>query len=71
MEKIALITDSACDISADIAKENNIKILPFKIIFSNKEYDDGIDITPNMLYELLKKKFLQHRYLVLIDLLMH
>ncbi|AGX41158.1 DegV family protein [Clostridium saccharobutylicum] len=56
MEKIALITDSACDISADIAKENNIKILPFKIIFSNKEYDDGIDITPNMLYELLKKE---------------
>lgn len=56
MEKIALITDSASDISAHIAKENNIKVLPFKIIFSNKEYDDGIDITPTMLYEALQKE---------------
>ena len=53
MEKIALITDSASDLSTDFAKKNNIKILPFKIIFSDREYDDGIDITPKMLYEAL------------------
>lgn len=56
MNKIALITDSASDLSTDFAKENNIKILPFKIIFSDREYDDGIDINPKMLYELLPKE---------------
>lgn len=53
MEKIALITDSASDISADFAKQNDIKVVPFKIIFSDREYDDGIDITPRMLYDIL------------------
>ena len=53
MEKIALITDSACDLSIDFTKKNNIKMVPFKIIFSDRDYDDGIDITPQMLYEAL------------------
>ncbi|WP_244834258.1 DegV family protein [Clostridium sp. BJN0001] len=53
MEKIALITDSACDLKREYANEHNIEILPFKIIFSDKEYDDGIDITPKMLYSML------------------
>lgn len=53
MEKIALITDSASDINSDLIKKYNINILPFKIIFSDKEYRDGIDITPSMLYEKL------------------
>jgi len=56
MDKIALITDSASDLSTDFAKNNNIKVLPFKIIFSDREYDDGIDITPKMLYEILPKE---------------
>lgn len=53
MERIALITDSASDISTDFARNNNITILPLKIIFSDREYDDGVDITPKMLYEAL------------------
>jgi len=56
MNKIALITDSASDLSTDFAKNTNIKVLPFKIIFSDREYDDGIDITPKMLYEILPKE---------------
>ena len=53
MEKIALITDSASDINSELIKKYNINILPFKIIFSDKEYKDGVDITPSMLYEKL------------------
>lgn len=56
MEKIALITDSASDVSASFAKENNIKVIPFKIIFSDREYNDGIDLTPEMLYSFLPKE---------------
>ncbi|WP_283625284.1 DegV family protein [Clostridium butyricum] len=53
MEKIALITDSASDINSELIKKYNINVLPFKIIFSYKEYKDGVDITPSMLYEKL------------------
>lgn len=56
MDKIALITDSASDLNTNFVIENNIKIVPFKIIFSDKEYIDGIDITPKALYEYLPKE---------------
>lgn len=53
MEKILLITDSASDINENLIKENNIKVLPFKITFSDREYEDRVDITPEMLYKVL------------------
>jgi DegV family protein with EDD domain len=56
MEKIALITDSASDIGFELLEKNNIKMLPFRIIYSDKEYEDRIDITPQMMYERLEKE---------------
>ena len=56
MEKIALIVDSASDIKQDFARENNITVVPFKVIYSDREYIDGIDINPDMLYKSLKKE---------------
>lgn len=50
MEKIALITDSASDITKDIVDKYNIKVLPFKIIYRDKEFSDGIDITSKDVY---------------------
>ena len=32
MQKIALITDSACDLDLNTLKENNINLLPLRII---------------------------------------
>lgn len=54
MERIALITDSASDISVELLTENKIKLLPFKVIYSDGEYEDRIDITPQMMYDRLK-----------------
>ncbi|RII34498.1 DegV family protein [Clostridium chromiireducens] len=54
MEKIALITDSASDISIEILEENNIKMLPFKILYSDGEFEDRIEISPEMMYKRLK-----------------
>ena len=54
MEKIALMTDSASDISVELLEENNIKLLPFRIIYSDKEYEDRLEITPQTMYERLK-----------------
>lgn len=54
MEKIALITDSASDISKEIALKYNIKVLPFKIIYRDREFSDGIDISSKEVYETLE-----------------
>jgi len=54
MEKIALITDSASDITKDIVDKYNIKVLPFKIIYRDKEFSDGIDITSQDVYATLE-----------------
>lgn len=54
MEKIALITDSASDITKDIVEKYNIKVLPFKIIYRDKEFSDGIDITSKEVYATLE-----------------
>ena len=54
MNSIALITDSACDISCDFIQKYNIKIIPLRISFSDKTFRDRVDITPPELYDMLK-----------------
>jgi len=54
MEKIALITDSACDIDDETLRKYHIQVLPFKIIYKNREYTDKIDITPQEVYHNMK-----------------
>lgn len=56
MEKIALITDSACDLSIDSIKENNIFLLPFRIIYKDKEFNDRVDIEPSYVYDKLSEE---------------
>ena len=56
MQKIALITDSACDIDLNTLKENNINLLPLRIIYSNGDYRDRIDISPQEVYDNLEKE---------------
>ncbi|GAA0086027.1 DegV family protein [Clostridium sp. CTA-7] len=56
MQKIALLVDSACDLSLEILKEKNIKLLPLKIIYSDKEYIDKIDISADEIYNNLEKE---------------
>lgn len=54
MEKIALITDSACDIEDETITKYQIHVLPFKIIYKNREYTDKIDITSQEVYDNMK-----------------
>lgn len=56
MQKIALITDSACDLDLKTLKENNINLLPLRIIYSNGDYRDRIDISPQEVYDKLDKE---------------
>lgn len=54
MEKIALITDSACDIDDATITEYQIHVLPFKILYKDREYTDKVDITPQEIYNNMK-----------------
>ncbi|MGM0603687.1 MAG: DegV family protein [Bacillota bacterium] len=45
-KKIALVTDSTADLSRDMLDKLNIKFLPLKIIYKEKQYQDRIDIEP-------------------------
>lgn len=56
MPKIALITDSSCDLSPDKIKENNIEIVPLRVIYQEREYRDGVDITPEKIYSRLDEE---------------
>lgn len=50
---IRIITDSTSDISKQQAASMNIKIVPLKVIFKDKEYKEGEDITIDGFYEKL------------------
>lgn len=56
MEKIALIVDSACDLSLETIEEKNIKLLPLRITYSHGEYKDKIDISADEIYDNLEKE---------------
>lgn len=53
MQKIAVITDSACDLSLEILNNNNINLFPLRIIYSNAEFEDKINITSEDVYNKL------------------
>ena len=54
MNKIALITDSSCDLPQEIADQYNIFIIPLRVITSKGDYKDRIDITPEAILECLE-----------------
>lgn len=48
---IRVISDSTCDLSPELVKRYNIKILPLHVILGEDEYLDGVNITPDELYK--------------------
>ena len=45
MARIRVVADSACDLSADVAAEHGITIVPLSIRFGAEEFVDGQDLT--------------------------
>ncbi|MGL5647276.1 MAG: DegV family protein [Clostridium sp.] len=56
MRKIAILTDSSCDLSLETIEEHNINMLPIRIIYKDKEVLDKITITSKELYSNLKNE---------------
>jgi uncharacterized protein len=53
--KIALVTDSTCDLAQDIIDNYQINMLPININFGENHYLDKITIQPEQFYALLKE----------------
>ena len=52
---IRIITDSTTDINREQAQQLDITVVPLKVIFNDREYKEGIDITIEGFYEELVK----------------
>jgi len=54
-KQIAWVTDSTAYIPADLREKHDIYVVPLEIIFSDGTYRDGLDMTPEQLYEKIEK----------------
>jgi DegV family protein with EDD domain len=54
--KIAIVTDSTCDLPDSLLQENNILVVPLRIVYAAHEYRDRVDISAERILELLKQE---------------
>lgn len=48
---IRIAADSTCDLSKELINQYSISIIPLHIVLEDKEYNDGVDINPDEIYE--------------------
>lgn len=53
--KIAIITDSSCDIPRDYIEQHHIFVLPLQVNMPEGRFFDGVDITPDEVYSRMPK----------------
>lgn len=53
--RIALVTDSTCDIPAAWVKQYGITVIPLSIVFNGQAYLDGVEMTAEQFYERLPR----------------
>lgn len=54
MNNIKIICDSLSDIPKDLLEKYDIEVVPLTVILNGKEYKDGIDITKEEFYKILR-----------------
>lgn len=50
MRKVAIIADTTCDLSVELKEKYQIDTFPLHIHLGDKEYADGVDISPEDIY---------------------
>jgi len=50
---IALVTDSACDLPAEVLDRHQVHVVPMQISFGGSPYLDKVTVTPDQFYKLL------------------
>lgn len=52
--KIKITSDSTCDLGEELIKRHDVGIVPLSVILGDKVYSDGIDITPQQIFDYVK-----------------
>lgn len=52
-KKIAIVTDSASDLTDDLLERHNIRYVSLRIVYGDKEYRDRTEISPEQIYDLM------------------
>lgn len=53
MKKIGILTDSTCDLPSNLLDQLPVSMVPLKIIYSDQEYRDKVEIQPQTVYDQL------------------
>lgn len=48
---VKIISDSTCDLSRELLEKYDISLLPLHILLGDREYEDGVEITPDEIYQ--------------------
>ncbi len=56
MGRIALLTDSTCDLPAEIVERYNVNVIPLRVVYKDREYWDGVEITPDEVYQTIAQE---------------
>lgn len=51
---VKVVTDSVADLPDEVVKELDIEVVPILVRFGDKLYRDGIDLTSDESYRMLK-----------------
>ncbi len=54
-EKILIVSDSTSDLNSELIERYGIRILPLGVALGQKQYTDGVDVDPDMIYEHYEK----------------
>lgn len=54
MKKVAVVTDSTATVPQNLVRELNIHVVPVLLVFGNQKLRDGLDITPDEVYQRLR-----------------
>src|SRR5699024_6665488 len=52
--KVQILVDSACDLTEKHYKQYDIDMLPLTVHLNDKDYRDGIDISPKEVYDAMR-----------------
>jgi len=55
LNKVVIISDSTCDLTQELLDRIQVKTIPLHVIFKEKSYDDGRNLTTNQMYQMIEE----------------
>lgn len=55
MAKTIILSNSVCDLSKELIEKYDIRIIPLTVVLNDNQFKDGVDITPDEIYDFYRK----------------